>query len=85
MNSTEHSLELNARENIISSNVKRKERLEFSPLRMRVVSGGLAKWANEFAQLRAFDDERVGVLETMTHAFSLTLAVGQAETASTTR
>ena len=51
---------------------------------MRVVSGGLAKWADEFAQLRAFDDERVGILETMTHAFSLALAVGQAETASAT-
>ena len=63
----------------------KEHRIHFSPLRMRVVSGGLAKWADEFAQLRAFDDERVGILETMTHAFSLALAVGQAETASATR
>ena len=52
---------------------------------MSEVSGGLTERADEFPELRAFDDQSLGILQPMTHAFALTFAVGEAEAASASR
>ncbi len=52
---------------------------------MGKVAGSFAERADEFPELRAFDDQRVGILESVTHAFALAFAVGQAKAAAAAR
>ena len=56
-----------------------------SPLGVGEISGSSTKWANEFPELRAFDDVRLGILQPMAHTLALSLAIGEAKTASPAR